>query len=111
MAKLSFTSKCPCGTEVKGKVKKPTWFENSFAKVNCQKCGTRFMLSCVRDKSTRDRVFTTHIDLLELSDEAHQIQSSKLSIKVKILKEKIIGPSKTDASDILHYMDENEQGG
>lgn len=106
MAKLKFTTKCPCGEEVGSDIKKPTWFENSFSKVTCDKCGSRFMLSCVRDKSRRERIFTTHFDLLFLSEMAEKIQGQRLKVKALAVQEKIFGPSADDRSVIEVDMDE-----
>lgn len=113
MAKLGFNTKCPCGETVAGQIKKPTWFENSFTKVSC-KCGTRFLMACVRDKSAPrgERVFETHIELLELSDEAKQIQSSKFKFKAKTVAAKIMGKSvaSRDTTVVITSLDENEAG-
>jgi hypothetical protein len=84
MALMSTWTECPCGQKLQSRMKKPTWYEHSIAKLVCKVCGSRFLLSCVREKSEDgSRVFRSHIDILELSDEAKQIVSSRASFKAK----------------------------
>ncbi len=85
MAKLTFNTECPCGAELKSSVKKPTRFENSFQKLHCKKCGSRFLLTCVRDKEIGKRTFTAHFEDLVLSPMAQRIQAARLPVKAKIL--------------------------
>lgn len=85
MSKLEFQANCACGKTLKTKVKKPTRFENSFTKINCRACGSRYMLTCKRDlENKRERVFTTFVDLLELGDETKQKLSAEMSVKAKL---------------------------
>lgn len=85
MAKLNFNTLCPCGAKVSGSVKKPNRFANAFTKVNCAKCGSRFLLTCFINKEIRGRrVFMTQIDLLEVSDETRQQLSGELGVKAQV---------------------------
>jgi hypothetical protein len=106
MALMDCGTKCPCGAELKGRVRKPTPFTNSFVKLTCKECGSRFMISCVRDMEEKpNRVFTTHVDLLELSPAAEKVIKSPLSFKAKALKEKVLGSAKGSASAIQTDLD------
>lgn len=89
MGRLNLNSKCPCGADIKGEIKKPTRFVDSFAKVNCDKCQSRFMFTCTIDKKEPGRVFTTHIDILWMSPRAESILSKQFPIKAKLALEKV----------------------
>lgn len=110
MALLNCGSTCPCGSEVKGRIRKPTPFTNSFLKLVCKACGSRFLITCVRDKGEKERVFTSHVDLLFLSDRAKEIQKNRLPVKAKIAATTIAGAfgvePKPDTSVVKVDMDE-----
>lgn len=59
-------STCPCGQKIKFKMRKPTYFQPTFSKVNCV-CGSRFILTCMK----RDGTFTIAADSLHLSEKAY----------------------------------------
>lgn len=68
---------------------KPTLVQHSVTKVACKSCGSRFLLSCWRDKESAERVFKTDVELLFLSDKAKTEQSK--TIKTKMLRNKVLG--------------------
>lgn len=110
MALLNVSSVCPCGEKVEGKARKPTYFTNSVAKLKCESCSSRFMITCVRDREIKGRrSFTSFVDILFLSDEAKQVQSSKIQTKAKTLGAKALNAvgikPKPDTSVVEVEMD------
>ncbi len=70
MAKINFSTVCPCGAPLSGRIKKPTLLENPIAKMTC-KCGTRVMIQLIRNKTQANgRTFKTDLEILELSQAA-----------------------------------------
>jgi hypothetical protein len=89
MALLEFQTKCPCGAFIKAKVKKPTPMEPSISKLRCGQCGSRFLMSLVRDMERKDeRIFKTHIEEVEITDTARDVVASNLAVKAKIMAAK-----------------------
>ncbi len=112
MAKYNkFATLCPCTAELKGFIKKPTWFIPSFTKIVCQKCGSRFLMSCTRDKDTLNRTFTTDFEILELTPKAERAMSGPKTIVKAVttgLLEKLGLEEKP--YQIQTSMDEHEPG-
>ncbi len=107
MAKLTFNTECPCGAPLKSSVKKPTRFENSFQKLHCKKCGSRFLLTCVRDKEMGKRTFTAHFEDLELTKKAQDAQAARPIVKAKIIADKLGLLPIEERSAIRTDLDEN----
>ena len=110
MSLMGVGTKCACGAELRAKMRKPNPFADSFAKINCSECGSRFMLTTVRDMDEKGRVFRTHVDILELSGKAEKVLAGKLPVKAKIAAAKIANAigiePKTDNSVIETSLDE-----
>lgn len=84
MAKLSFSTKCPCGAQIEGGIKKPTLSVPTVSKINCKKCGSRFLMFSARSQSEEGRrVFTTDFEVIELSERAQAIVAAKAPRKSK----------------------------
>lgn len=68
MAFLFAQTKCACDTDIKFRLKKPTRMHHSVGKVECQGCGSRYLVS---SKATQDergrRSYKTFVDAIELT--------------------------------------------
>lgn len=71
----SMATRCVCGNDLSFKIRKPTRFDPTIAKVSC-KCGSRYMFSCIIDKQSGQPNLEAHI--LELSRKAKAITKKSL---------------------------------
>lgn len=113
MAKIDFETKCGCGGELKGSIKKPTRFEHRIVNVTCKACDSRYQLTCVRNLEVKDaRVFDTFIDQIRIGRFAKEVISSRLDVKAKLaaahVKNAIGIEPKVDNSVVQTSMDEVE---
>jgi hypothetical protein len=79
MAFLNAQGTCVCGSPYRTKIKKPTRFQFTTTKFSCRRCGSRFLISCLIDKSSiLERKFTNHVDIMHLSKKAQKIVGDKI---------------------------------
>ena len=76
-------TECICGHEIKLEIKRPKLTEPEITKVTCV-CGSRYLISAMRDKSDWSRVHV-QADIIELSDIASEC--AKTIIRERMEKE------------------------
>lgn len=79
MKKKTNTAKtqCPCGRELVAQIKKPAWFTPTRQMVPCE-CGSRFLMTCQKDKKKRGANFTCEFEIIRLSPEASKRSSNPI---------------------------------
>lgn len=80
------STKCPCTEYLGITIKKPTSITPSTSKVECQNCGTKFLVHCTKDGDE----FKISFNILEISAYAKAILKWKLDNPEKLVKLKEI---------------------
>lgn len=77
MGLLAVDGACSCGHPLKWKQRKPL-ITFTMAKVNCPKCGSRFLCTLSRDPSGQQRELIHHMECLEISGQRNP-ESARLA--------------------------------
>lgn len=71
--KIRFRTKCCCGASVRGEAQWPKLFQNTYGKMTCQVCDSRYLLTFIKEKGQ----VRNEVHILNLTSFAKDIQRVK----------------------------------
>lgn len=113
MSSINWSTQCPCGHKMEGRIKKPTLMEHRSKTIRCIECASVFLMVCWRVKGADNRLIKTDFEEVRLSEKARNTVSKRISSKAKFAKAKVLNAigiePKPDKTVVETQMDLGEE--